>query len=134
MELGFRVCKNDILFIGYSSFFQACHYRMCAWKNPSGKRIAPGAAPTQAPPVVPPVIPPPRKIKQEKNVKQEVASPASTGKGTPKRGRQSISVISPAPSKVNRSSHHKGKAWPKWVSKNIFLQSFKCFAEQYLAE
>lgn len=92
-------CIDKPKFGGRGAKKQACHYRMCAWKNPSGKRIAPGAAPTQAPPVVPPVIPPPRKIKQEKNVKQEVASPASTGKGTPKRGRQSISVISPAPSK-----------------------------------
>ena len=26
---------------------------MCAWKNPSGKRIKPGSAPVAAPPTVP---------------------------------------------------------------------------------
>ena len=75
---------------------------MCAWKNPSGKRLAPGTAPSQAPPIVPPQGPPPKKVAAAM-MSRKSADPA-----TPKqeRGRKSISVISPAVVKVSRFSYH----------------------------
>ena len=39
--------------LGKNSKKQACVYRLCAWKNPSGKRIKPGTAPVAAPPIAP---------------------------------------------------------------------------------
>ena len=39
--------------LGKNSKKQACVYRLCAWKNPSGKRIKPGTAPVAAPPCAP---------------------------------------------------------------------------------
>ena len=74
---------------------------MCAWKNPSGKRLAPGTAPSQAPPIVPPQGPPPKKGAAAAMMSRKSADPA-----TPKqeRGRKSISVISPAVVKVSRFS------------------------------
>ena len=76
---------------------------MCAWKNPSGKRLAPGTAPSQAPPIVPPQGPPPKKGAAAAMMSRKSADPA-----TPKqeRGRKSISVISPAVVKVSRFSYH----------------------------
>merc|ERR1712029_1056996 len=50
-------CVDKPKFGGRGSKKKACHYRMCAWKNPSGKRIAPGTAPPQAPPIIPPQTP-----------------------------------------------------------------------------
>ena len=44
---------NYLIYAGRNSKKQACIYRMCAWKNPSGKRIKPGTAPVAAKPIAP---------------------------------------------------------------------------------
>merc|ERR1712110_462639 len=72
---------------------------MCAWKNPSGKRIKPGTAPVAAPPMNPDATTSPAAVRTlamvaaKRQRDQESTKDTETGG---KRGRKSISVISPA--------------------------------------
>ena len=107
-------CKDKPKFGGKNSKKQACIYRLCTWKNPSGKKYSgrgrqpkhptPGAS--EGTPVTPRLAstliknqdatPTSKRDPGSARQKLDMETPSPRPVGRPKRGRKSISVVSPA--------------------------------------
>ncbi len=91
-----HACKDKPKFGGKNSKKQACQYRVCTWKNPGGTKRKgdqnTASKDLEGTPVAAPV-----KAAAIEAAKSKVSvSSKIRGTTTPKRGRQSIPVISPA--------------------------------------
>ncbi len=123
-------CQDKPKFGGRGMKKQACIYRICTWKNPSGKRITPqtpnlsetkkgvpagtivspaaarrGRKPNETLMEPPAVTSTPKPPSSNSNDNNDVSTRSS------KRGRKSISVVSPASVSGEKDSGLSGKYW-----------------------
>ena len=96
-------CQDKPRFGGRGAKKQACIYRICTWKNPSGKRITPQTPNlANSPKGVPSgTIVSPAAVRRQQAGPEAASTPKIEPEETPKkrgrgRARKSISVVSPA--------------------------------------